>query len=290
MGELVSDARCGVGESCVWDAARRRVLFCDIPAGRIHALNVDDGARAWWDFPESVGSFGLCRSGRLIVALRHRVVLFDPDDGAIVALTQPVDEPATNRFNDGKVGPDGAFWVGSMDQWPHSQPTGHLYRVTGDGRIERRSSGYIISNGLAWSPDGRTMYHADTLGPYVDAWDFDPATGGTGNRRRFADLTLEQGYPDGAAMDEHGNYWSAGVTAGRLNRFTPDGVLAESVRFPVPTPTMPCFADGWLYGTSMRDGVSEDTLADFPDTGGLFRLPVAVRGAPISLFADGGFA
>jgi sugar lactone lactonase YvrE len=194
MGELVWDARCGVGESCVWDAARRRVLFCDIPAGRINALNVDDGARMWWDFPEPVGSFGLSRSGRLVVALRHRVVLFDP------------------------------------------------------------------------------------------------ATGDISNRRRFADLTVEQGYPDGAAMDEHGHYWSAGVTSGRLNRFTPDRVLAESVPFPVPTPTMPCFANGWLYGTSMRDGVSEDHLADFPDMGGLFRLPVAVRGAPISLFADGGFA
>ena len=209
---------------------------------------------------------------------------------SISPLTPPVREPAGNRFNDGKVGPDGAFWVGSMDGWPHRRASGHLYRVTGDGRIERRASGYMISNGLAWSPDGRTMYHADTLGPYVDAWDFDPATGNISNRRRFLSLTFEQGYPDGAAMDEHGHYWSAGVSAGRLNRFTPDGVLAETIPFPVPTPTMPCFADGWLYVTSMRDRVSEDNLADFPATGGLFRLPAAVRGASIPLFADGGFA
>ncbi len=290
MAELMWDARCGVGESCVWDAARRRVLFCDIPAGRIHALGVDDGAQAWWDFPEPVGSFGLCRSGRLVVALRHRVVLFDPADGTVTPLTPPVDEPATNRFNDGKVGPDGAFWVGSMDAFPHENASGHLYRVTGDGRIERKSSFYIISNGLAWSPDGRTMYHADTIAAYVDAWDFDPATGAIRNRRRFLSLAAGQGLPDGAAMDAQGCYWSAGVTAGRLNRFTPDGILAESLPFPVPTPTMPCFAEGWLYATSMRDGASDDTLADFPATGGLFRLKAPVAGAPIPLFDDGGFA
>ena len=94
---------------------------------------MDDGARASWDFPEVVGSFGLCLSGRLVVALRHRVVLFDPRTKAIENLTEPVDEPSTNRFNDGKVGPDGCFWVGSMDERSPRQKTGALYRVTPRG-------------------------------------------------------------------------------------------------------------------------------------------------------------
>ena len=111
--ELVWDSRCGVAESPVWDASTRRLLFCDIPGKRINALSVGDGAQTSWDFPEVVGSFGLCRSGRLVVALRHRVVLFDPRTKVIEQLTDPVDEPPTNRFNDGKVGPNGCFWVGS---------------------------------------------------------------------------------------------------------------------------------------------------------------------------------
>ena len=100
----------------MWDASTRRLLFCDIPGKQINALSVDDGTRVSWDFPEVVGSFGLCLSGRLVVALRHHVVLFDPRTRSIENLTDPVDEPGTNRFNDGKVGPDGCFWVGSMDE------------------------------------------------------------------------------------------------------------------------------------------------------------------------------
>ena len=140
--ELVWDSRCGVAESPVWDATSRRLLFCDINGKKINALTVDSGARATWDLPEVVGSFGLCRSGRLVVALRHRVVLFDPRTQAITDLTPAVVEPTTNRLNDGKVGPDGAFWVGSMDENSPRQPLGaRMPRVTADGRIEEKVRG-----------------------------------------------------------------------------------------------------------------------------------------------------
>lgn len=135
--ELVWDSRCGVAESPVWDASTQRLLFCDIPGKRINALSVDDGRRTSWDLPEVVGSFGLCLSGRLVVALRHRVVLFDPRTGEVSNLTDAVDEPPTNRMNDGKVGPDGCFWVGSMDERPQREKRGALYRVTPTGGIER---------------------------------------------------------------------------------------------------------------------------------------------------------
>ena len=134
--ELAWDSRCGVAESPVWDAANRRLLFCDINGKRINALSVDDGARETYDLPEVVGSFGLCRSGKLVVALRHRVVLFDRRTRRVQDLTGAVVEPATNRMNDGKVGPDGAFWVGSMDENTPRQPTAALYRVTA-GRPHR---------------------------------------------------------------------------------------------------------------------------------------------------------
>jgi sugar lactone lactonase YvrE len=125
----------------VWDSANRRLLFCDINGKCINALSVDDGAREPWDLPEVVGSFGLCRSGKLVVALRHRVVLFDPRTRQVEALTGAVVQPVTNRMNDGKVGPDGAFWVGSMDENTPRQPTGALYRVTPAGRIELKAEG-----------------------------------------------------------------------------------------------------------------------------------------------------
>lgn len=284
--ELIWDSRCGVAESPVWDAATRRLLFCDISGKRINALSVDDGARTGWDFPEVVGSFGLARSGRLVVALRHRVVLFDPRTQALTDLTAPVDEPATNRLNDGKVGPDGAFWVGSMDERSPRQPLGALYRVTADGQIEKRSEGYAVSNGLAWSPDGRVMYHSDSTSAIIEAWDFDPANGDMRNHRVLAKLTNEDGRPDGAATDAAGNYWSAGPSAGCINCFSPQGQLLQKLAFPVPGPTMPCFAEGHMYVTSLREGKSPEVLAQFPTLGGLFRAPAPAVGAPVAVFAD----
>ncbi|PPQ31723.1 SMP-30/gluconolactonase/LRE family protein [Rhodopila globiformis] len=284
--ELIWDSRCSVAESPVWDAANRRLLFCDINGRRINALRIDSGERESWDFPDVVGSFGLCASGRFVVAQRHHVVLFDPGSGELTDLTDRVDEPPTNRLNDGKVGPDGAFWIGSMDENTPRQKTASLYRVTPDGRITREESGYAVSNGLAWSPDGRVMYHSDSTAGIIEAWDFDPATGGRSRHRIVARLKNEDGRPDGAATDMDGNYWSAGPSAGCLNCFSPDGTLLHKQAFAVPGPTMPCFADDWLYVTSLREGKPEDILSAFPTLGGLFRTTAPSAGAPVGIFAD----
>ncbi|HQT77439.1 MAG: hypothetical protein B7Z80_14955 [Rhodospirillales bacterium 20-64-7] len=284
--ELVWDARCSVAESPVWDSATRRLLFCDINGKRINVLSVDTGRRESWDFPDVVGSFGLCRSGRLVVSQRHHVLLFDPASGNLVDLTPKIDEPPTNRLNDGKVGPDGAFWVGSLDENAPRQKIAALYRVTPDGRIERQEGGYTNSNGLAWSADGTVMYHSDSTAGVIEAWDFDAATGGRSNHRILVTLKNEDGRPDGAATDMAGNYWSAGPSAGCLNCFSPTGTLLRKWTFPVPGPTMPCFADDYLYVTSLREGKSPQVLADFPALGGLFRAPAPTQGAPVGVFED----
>jgi sugar lactone lactonase YvrE len=284
--ELVWDSRCTVAESPVWDAARRRLLFCDIQGRKINALHADTGARESWDLPEIVSSFGLCRSGRLVTALRHRVVLFDPGSGKLTPLAGPVDEPATNRMNDGKVGPDGCFWVGSMDENSPRRPIAALYRVTPDGKIEKKADAIAASNGLAWSPDGTVMYHSDSTAGIIEAWDFDPATASMSNHRQLAKLSNEEGRPDGAATDVEGNYWSAGPSAGVVNRFSAEGKLLQRLAFPVPGPTMPCFAGEWLYVTSLREGKPADVLAAHPTLGGLFRMRAPVAGAPVGVFAD----
>jgi sugar lactone lactonase YvrE len=285
--ELVWDARCSVAESPVWDAQRRRLLFCDINGRKINAFSVDTNAQESWDFPDVVGSFGLCRSGRLVVAQRHHVALFDPESRALTDLTPKIAEPPTNRLNDGKVGPDGAFWVGSMDGNTPRQRVASLYRVTADGRISKQQDGYAGSNGLAWSADGRTMYHTASTVGFIEAWDFDPATGArSGHRMVVENLSSDDGRPDGGATDIDGNYWSAGPSAGCINCFSPTGTLLRKWPFPVPGPTMPCFADGWLYVTSLRDGKSAQMLAEFPTLGGLFRTVAPAEGAPVGLFAD----
>jgi sugar lactone lactonase YvrE len=283
---LVWDSRCAVAESPVWDPANHRLLFCDIQGGRINTLSVATGARDSYELGETVGSFGLCHSGKWIVALRHRVVLYDPRTRRTEPLTAPISEPRTNRLNDGKVGPDGAFWVGSMDENSPRQPIGALYRVTADGRIERKADRCACSNGLAWSPNGRIMYHSDSTPGIIEAWDFAPATGELSNHRQIARLSNEEGRPDGAAVDVDGNYWSAGPSAGCINKLSPAGNLLERFAFPVPGPTMPCFADGAIYVTSLREGKAADVLTRYPTLGGLFRATAPVEGVPVGVFAD----
>lgn len=286
---LVLDLKAEVAESPVWDAVRGVLWLCDIPGRRILVFSPGEGLRAEYRFPEVVPSLGLCRSGRLLVAQQRSVLLFDPESGARELLAELPDEPETSRLNDGKVGPDGCFWVASMSDLPEKAPVGALYRITPEGGVERKVTGLVIPNGLAWSPNGRRIYHSDTRGPWIDSWDFDPATGALAQRRRLATVPQAEGRPDGGACDAAGNYWSAGVSAGCINVFSPEGALLRKLPFPVPAPTMPCFAGPGLktlFVTSLRAGKDAATLEAFPALGGVFGLEDAPQGAAVSRFAD----
>jgi sugar lactone lactonase YvrE len=285
---LIED-RMQIGESPVWDGDNARLYWCDIPDKAIHALDIETGARRLWRFESEVGSFGLAQSGRLVVALRDTVILFAPDSGARVELARIEADIATSRTNDGKVGPDGAFWVGTMDERPEKQPVAALYRVTAGGAVERKIDGLKVSNGIAWSADGRTMFHSDSRGPWLDRWSFDPATGAIASRARVVLLDEATGRPDGGATDMEGCYWSAGVSAGCLNRFTPDGGLVAKIALPLPAPTMPCFGGDdmrSLFVTSLSAGLDAAALAAAPLAGAVLRLRVDVPGAPVGRFRD----
>jgi len=282
---LVVDSRCDVGESCVWDDSRECIWFCDIYAGRIHKWTPSNGRHIHYELAAPIGSFGLCSDGHLVVAHSRTLMLFNPETLVSNALAELRDIPEFARLNDGKVGPDGAYWVGTVDDRPRKEPIGTLYRITPDGGIERKVEGICCSNGLAWSDDGRTLYHSDSRGTWVDAWDFDSNTGRLSNRRRLATPSADEGRPDGAACDAHGNYWSAGVSAGCLNVYAPDGMLVGKHTVPVPAPTMVCFAPGGLFVTSLRRGLPADSLTASPKSGGLFWAPSEVRGARSYLFS-----
>lgn len=265
-------------ESPVWDAKRQWLFLCDIEAGLIHALGLDGKMLGQWDLGDKVASIGLCESGRLVVALSRQVVLFDPQTGERIPLWQDFDEPPTSRLNDGKVGPDGAFWVGSMDGRDPRQNSSSLYRIDAAGGRVAIAGGIQISNGLAWSADGRQLFLSDSRGPWIDLIDFDPATGDLAQRRRLVDLDERRGRPDGGATDIDGYYWSAGVSAGVLNRFDAQGGLERQVDFPAPAPTMPCFC-----GPDLRlMAVTSHRLGDDgPVSGGVFIAKAPAAGVPV---------
>jgi sugar lactone lactonase YvrE len=286
-----------LAESPTWDAAEGRLWWVDIEGQALHALDLDHdadglpaaGAHRRFDFTQKVCSLGLTRSGRLLLALADGVYFFTPAGGALELLARPEPDKPEHRLNDGKVGPDGAFWVGSVEETPERAPVGSLYRISADGRCRRISTGYRVSNGLAWSADGRAMYHSDSRGPTIDRWDFDPATGMVGSRTAIRTLTSELGRPDGGACDIAGGYWSAGISAARLNRFDADGRLVQKIEVPASKPTMPCFGGPdmrTLFVTTARHGLDAAALARHPDAGRLLALRVSVPGVPVSRFAD----
>jgi sugar lactone lactonase YvrE len=284
----IADLKCRIAESPVYDERSGKLYFVDIPDRRLYALETGSGAIRSWTFESEVGSLGLAASGALVVALRHQVILFDPATEARRDLCA-IEELPWTRLNDGRVGPDGAFWVGSMDDRPEKEPIGALYRVDPSGRVERKVEGLFVSNGLAWTADGEIMVHADSRGPWIDRWRFDRWSGEISGRRRFADLDEASGRPDGGSCDAEGFYWSAGVSAGRLNRFAPDGSLVETHELPVPAPTMPCFGGPdfrTLFVTSLREGRSAELLERAPQSGGVFAAQAPIAGFPSWRFLD----
>lgn len=292
---LNESIRCSVGESPVYDDRENALLFADIPNRTIHSIDLASGAAIAWTFDTEVGSFGLADSGRLVVALRHEVGLFDRAGGSFQRLCTIEDGNPDTRLNDGKVGPDGAFWVGSMDDRGkpagERKPLGSLYRVDGSGRLDKKVEGLITSNGLAWSADGRLMFHSDSSGLWIDRWAFDPATGAIGARTRIvAGIGDGDGRPDGGATDVEGRYWSAGVSAAKLNRYDADGRLVASYPVPVAAPTMPCFGGEdmkTLFVTNLTQGRKPEMLEKYPSSGLTLvgRSPVA--GVPVGRFRDG---
>ena len=288
--ECLVEGRFGVGESPVWDRPNNRLLWSDNTTDAIHAVDLADHTRRVWRFGGLIGSLGLTRRGRWVVAFANQVVIFDPATEETVPLAEIALPAGVAKLNDGKVGPDGAFWVGGLaDAEPERRPIASLYRVTADGRVEERVRGGIkVSNGLAWSPDGRTMYHSDSQGGWIDAWDFEASSGEMSHRRRLREHTPEDGAPDGGATDLDDSYWSAGYSAHCFNRIAPDGSLLEKLQVPA-APTMPCFGGEdmkTLFFTSLTIHASDAFNAEFPLNGSVFTARVDVAGTPVSLFAD----
>jgi len=283
----VLDAKAALGESPVWSAEEQALYWVDIIGAALHCLDPATGHMRTWKMPASIGSFGLRAGGGAVVALRNGFHLFDFATGRLTFLIDPEADKPSSRFNDGKVSPDGRFWAGTMDDDPQRRPLGALYRLDPDHSCQRMVEGLIVSNGLAWSADGRTMYHSDSRGQVVNAYDYDLGAGTIANKRIIARPSEEIGRPDGGATDMEGFYWSAGISAGVLNRWAPDGRLDHQIPLPCAAPTMPCFGGPdmkTIFITSLRQNVSADKLAVKPLTGGIFALEVDVPGVPVAKY------
>lgn len=256
--DCVLDIRATVGEGAIWSGAMQRLLWVDIPAGRVNRFDPATGANEVWKMERPVGCVAETASGRIVAALTDGFHLLDPADGGLTPLGGPSPGDRGHRFNDGTTDPAGRFLAGTMPLGgaDPNDATGTLYAFDGSEAREVMR-GFHVINGLAFSPDGRTAYVSDSFAPIRTIWAFDYAveTGEWSNRRVLLDTADLPGRPDGGAVDSEGGYWMAGVGGWCLNRITPEGRVDTVVEMPVERPTRIAFGGpdlGTLFVTSIR--------------------------------------
>jgi sugar lactone lactonase YvrE len=280
------ELRAKVSECPLWDGSSRQLHLVDIYGGAILTHDWATGQTRSVSVGQTVGSIGLAGGGRLVAGLQSSVALIDLATGAQERLAEIAHARPESRLNDGRCDPGGRFWVGSMRE-ALDEPAGALYRVDPAGGVSRQAHDIICSNGLAWSPDGRTMYHADSRRRTVWRYDYDVAAGAATNRQIFCVAAEGEGRPDGAAVDAEGCYWIARYGGWRVVRHAPDGSELFTLRMPVENPTMCAFAGddlSTLVITSARGDLSGDALAAQPLAGSVFVVDVSVRGLPEPAF------
>ena len=289
---LVLPARAQLGECPLWSAAEARLYWEDIDGRAIHRFDPATGVDERRAVPGRPGSLALTPTpGRLLVAMEGRLGFFDWDDGTWTAWIDLEPEGQGTRLNDGRTDPAGRFWVGTMfDPASEHRATGSLYRVERDGTAEVIRTEVGVPNGLAFSPDGRTMYWADTHRDTVWAYDYEIETGEATNERVFLEFTTLPGRPDGACVDAEGGYWIACVYGSAVLRVMPDGAIDRRIAVPTLKPTMPAFGGpslSTLFVTTIGGGGSHDVDASDPEAGGLFAVELDVQGRVDPVFAGG---
>jgi sugar lactone lactonase YvrE len=294
QAELIVDARNAVGESPVWVPHENALYWVDIANGGLQRWSADTGHVHAWKTPEMLACIARHSGGGWVAGMESGFFHLHPhSDGSLDSerLASVEHRRADMRLNDGRCDRQGRFWAGSMVlDMSLSAPEGRLYRYSAgqSGVIAAQLDGFIVPNGLGFSPDGTTMYLSDSH-PDVQliwAFDYDTETGTPSNRRVFVDMNHFPGRPDGAAVDAEGFYWICANDAGLIHRFAPDGRLDFSLAVPVKKPTMCAFGGSrmdTLFVTSIRPGDDHDphSLA-----GGVFALNPNVKGLAEPLFND----
>ncbi len=301
--QAVSNEPSGLGESPFWHPQEQMLYWVDIPGKKILRANVFMGSTESWPMPSEPGCIAPAVSGGLVIALRDAIYRAREWGGALKLIKRFEHDTSTTRFNDGKADPLGRMWAGTMFE-PRTAATAELFSIDCRGGqipvVERKGSHATIANGLAWSPDTKTVYWTDTPQHVIRAWDWDPTSNAMTRMRVFHQFPIKPqgwtygmggygGRPDGAAVDIEGNYYAAMFEGGRIVKLSPAGELLAEIPVPALCTTMPCFGgdDGrTLYVTTARDNRSPAELAAMPQSGCVFSTRVDVPGLAVNFFKD----
>jgi sugar lactone lactonase YvrE len=276
-----------LGECTIWCDREQALWWVDSRGPSLNRLDPSSGAVRRLALPEVIGSFALRESAGMVAALKSGLYRLDPVGGALDRIAAPEAHLPENRFNDGRCDRAGRFWAGTMSD-ARREPTGSLYRLEADGRCSRMFGDVVVPNSIAWSPDDRTMYFADTYRNRIRAFDFDLADGTITNERLFVDTSAHPGKPDGSCVDADGCLWNAEYGGWRLVRYAPSGAIDRVIELPVSNPTCCCFGGpqlDTLYLTSARQRLTPEDLERQPLAGSVFALRPGVTGLPEARFA-----
>ena len=275
-----------LGECPLWHPRENRLYWIDIDGRAVHSLDLQHNLHRAWNMPSEPGAIAWQESGGLLVALRTGLAALDTSTGSLTAVAPAPYDPATERFNDGRCDAAGRFWVGTLYE-PRDRPLAVLYTVE-HGNLRDSGNRATVSNGVAFSPDNRTLYHSDTTSHCITAYAFDLDRGTVGAGRVLRRFPTERnaqygGRPDGAAIDAGGNYWCAMYEGGRILQLSSTGEILREILLPVRCPTMMAFGGNdlrTLYITTVSSKRSTEELAACPLSGCLLSLRVDVPGLP----------
>ena len=279
-----------LGEGVLWRASDQTLWWTDIIGRRLHRLDWKTGKLRTFATPERLASFGFVEgdNDRIVAAFESGFAFFNPATRGLRWFARPPELRSGRRMNDGRVGPDGCFWAGSMIEGDASEDqsamTG-LYRLNALGRARFVRGGFRIVNGICWNPGGTVMYVTDSPSRSIAQCDFNAKTGRMGNAR--VHVLVEDGYPDGAVTDRRGNLWSALWGAGRVACFSPEGALAGELEVPAPQPSCPAFCGpglSFLAVTTATADLGAAERARFPQSGSLFIYEGQLAGSPNSYY------
>jgi len=281
-----------LGEGPLWNDRDGKLWWTDIHASRLHRYEPASGAVETIETPERLCSYAFLpeKGPRILAAFETGLAYFDVDTKSVEWVVRPETLGSGRRFNDGRTDAQGRFWVGTLveNAAKAGAASGALFRFGRDGTLSRQAGGISISNSLCTSPDGRTLYFADTPTKVIQAYDLDPDSGAIANPRVFTEVN--DGFPDGAVVDEEGCLWSARWGAGEVVRHAPDGKIVS--RLAVPARQVSCVAFGGpdrktLFVTSAREGYDAAALAKDPEAGNLFVYQLDIAGQPVVPFNPG---
>ena len=274
----IADVKATLGEGPVWVTRERALYWVDINGRKIFRCT-GDGNVTSWATPMKVGSIWPRTRGGFVAGTEEGLAVDDQPFDRFNVFANPETPLPENRFNDGKTDRRGRFWAGTMDNRERAV-SGTLYRVDPDLALTKIDEGYRVTNGPAFSPDGRAMYHNDSARQVTYVFDLDDA-GNAANRREFLRFGEGEGYPDGMTVDAEGCLWIAFWDGWCVRRFSPQGDRLSELSMPIGRPTSCAFGGDelkTLFITSARRDLQGTELDRQPLAGGLFAADVGIEG------------